>query len=275
MERGAGTKPRWRRKTDKGSHGRQSAGAGRRHSTLGRRSCAENATRVCDVAGPASARAVVGIPGHRRGIQPNGRRQDLTVPHRQRRSVRGGSRLGGGCNPGTCSRYRDRSGDVSARPAVRDAHSARRHAPPPTLMTAAAVVVVLVCERVFEFVSVCGERVRPAGLGSRDLRAPRAAWPLNARPTRTRTRTSARPRPRARVPASIPRFAHRRKFSTGFSGWLLVGSGTGTGPLWCQGVGLLEKRRKRYSPARPRRGGTIRAGRRRAAVRGQPRRGAS
>jgi hypothetical protein len=35
-------------------------------------------------------------------------------------------------------------------------------------MTAAAVVVVLVCERVFEFVSVCGERVRPAGLGSRD-----------------------------------------------------------------------------------------------------------
>ncbi len=152
--------------------------------------------------------------------KPNGRRQDLTVPHRQRRSVRGGSRLGGGCNPGTCSRYRDRSGDVSARPAVRDAHSARRHAPPPTLMTAAAVVVVLVCERVFEFVSVCGERVRPAGLGSRDLRAPRAAWPLNARPTRTRTRTRARTRPRARVPASIPRFAHRRKFSTGFSGWL-------------------------------------------------------
>ncbi len=165
-------------------------------------------------------RAVVGIPGHRRGIQPNGRRQDLTVPHRQRRSVRGGSRLGGGCNPGTCSRYRDRSGDVSARPAVRDAHSARRHAPPPTLMTAAAVVVVLVCEPVFEFVSVCGERVRPAGLGSRDLRAPRAAWPLNARPTRTRTRTRARTRPRARVPPSIPRFAHRRKFSTGFSGWL-------------------------------------------------------
>jgi hypothetical protein len=35
-------------------------------------------------------------------------------------------------------------------------------------MTAAAVVLVLVCERVFEFVSVCGERVRPAGLGSRD-----------------------------------------------------------------------------------------------------------
>jgi hypothetical protein len=35
-------------------------------------------------------------------------------------------------------------------------------------MTAAAVVVVLVCERVFEFVSVCGARVRPAGLGSRD-----------------------------------------------------------------------------------------------------------
>jgi hypothetical protein len=35
-------------------------------------------------------------------------------------------------------------------------------------MTAAAVVFV--CERVFEFVSVCGERVGLAGLGSRDSR---------------------------------------------------------------------------------------------------------
>ena len=198
---------------------------------------------VCDVAGPTSARAFVGIPGHRRGIESNGRRQDLAVPNRQGRSVRGGSRLGGGCNLGSCSRYRGRSGDGSSRPPVRHAHLARRPAPLPTPMTAAAVVVVLVCERVFEFEFVWGQRLAVSGSRCAESREPRPAGrtrsPHTDTNSNTRSHTTTRPDlhisfpPPAQILHRFQRLALRRSLclqgGPRRSGALRAGRGAGFG----------------------------------------------